>query len=164
MHLFFLRHGKAEDQYPGITDAQRRLTESGVAEMEIEARNLAGLNMQIDLLFTSPYPRALETARIVAEEMQLPERQFIIAEELAAGSFDLGVLQSIVTGLPDNARVMFVGHEPDFSSTASLLTGGMQMVLKKGGLIYVEISRPEPDSGILRWLLAPRHLTRPLES
>ncbi len=163
MHLFFLRHGKAEDWHPGITDAQRRLTEAGIAEMQVEAKNLAALDLRIDFLFTSPYPRALETAHIVAEAMQLAATQFRIVPELSAGSFGLGMLQSLVTSLPENGRVMFVGHEPDLSSTAGLLTGGAQIVLKKGGLIYVEIIRPEPDSGVLRWLLSPRHLTRTSE-
>ena len=159
MHLFFLRHGKAEDVYAGITDADRRLTPAGIAEMRAEAQALAALNLRFDLIYTSPYPRALETARIVQEAVALPSEQFHIVPEMASGYFRMGVLQTLTRKLSANARVLCVGHEPDLSSVAGQLVGGAQIDLKKGGLIYVETIRPQPGDGVLRWLLSPRHLT-----
>jgi len=82
LHLFFLRHGKAEDIYAGITDADRKLTPEGIDEMRAEALALATLNPRFDLIYTSPYPRALETARIVAEAVELIHGQS--ADELGA--------------------------------------------------------------------------------
>ncbi len=163
MHLFFLRHGKAEDIYAGITDADRRLTTEGIAEMRSEALALAALNLRFDLICTSPYPRALETARIVAEAIALPSEQFHIVPEMAAGGFRMGLLQTLTRKLPVNARVLCVGHEPDLSSVAGQLVGGAQIDLKKGGLIYIETIRPQPGDGVLRWLLSPRHLTKQTE-
>ena len=159
MHLFFLRHGKAADWVPGITDADRCLTAEGIAEMQEEALAFATLNPRIDLLFTSPYPRALETARIVAEAASLSSEQFHIVPEMAAGGFRMGLLQTLTKKLPANTRILFVGHEPDLSSVAGQLVGGAQIELKKGGLIYIESIRPQPGDGVLRWLLSPRHLT-----
>ena len=159
MHLFFLRHGKAEDWHPGITDADRCLTPEGIAEMRREATALAALNLRLDLIYTSPYPRALETARIVAEAISLSPDQFHIVPEMQAGGFRMGLLQRLTAKLPASARVLFVGHEPDLSTTAGQLIGGAQIELKKGGLIYIELIRPQPGDGILRWLLSPRHLT-----
>ncbi len=159
MHLFFLRHGKAEDIVSGMTDAARGLTEPGIAEMRDEARSLAALNLRLDLIYTSPYPRALETARIVAEAVSLPAEQFHIVPEMAAGGFRMGLLQTLTRKLSVNARVLCVGHEPDLSSVAGQLVGGAQIDLKKGGLIYIESIRPQPGDGVLRWLLSPRHLT-----
>lgn len=159
MHLFFLRHGKAEDWYRGITDADRRLTPEGIAEMQQEALAIASLNLRLDLIYTSPYPRALETARIVAEAVSLPSAQFHIVPEMSAGGFRMGVLQTLTAKLPASARVLCVGHEPDLSTVAGQLIGGAQINLKKGGLIYIESIRSQPDDGVLRWLLSPRHLT-----
>jgi phosphohistidine phosphatase len=163
LHLFFLRHGKAEDVYAGITDADRRLTDEGIAEMRAEAQALAALNPRFDLIYTSPYPRALETARIVAEAVALPSDQFHIVPEMAAGGFRIGLLQTLTRKLSPNARVLCVGHEPDLSSVAGQLVGGTQIDLKKGGLIYIETVRPQPGDGVLRWLLSPRHLTKQAE-
>lgn len=163
MHLFLLRHGKAEDLYAGITDAERCLTPIGIAEMREEALAFAALNPRLDLIYTSPYPRALETARIVAEAVGLPPDQFHIVPEMSAGGFRMGLLQALTRKLPVNARVLCVGHEPDLSTVAGQLVGGAQIDLKKGGLIYIETIRPQPDDGVLRWLLSPRHLTRQAE-
>ncbi len=160
MHLFFLRHGKAEDVYAGISDADRRLTTEGVTEMRTEAKALAALQPRFDHIYTSPYPRALETARIVAEAVSLPSDQFHIVPEMASGYFRMGVLQTLAHKLSPNARALFVGHEPDLSSVAGQLTGGAQIDLKKGGLIYIETIRAQPGDGVLRWLLSPRHLTQ----
>jgi len=159
LHLFFLRHGKAEDIYAGITDADRKLTPEGIAEMRAEALALATLNPRFDLIYTSPYPRALETARIVAEAVELPAEHFHIVPEMAAGGFRMGLLQTLTRKLSPSARVLCVGHEPDLSSVAGQLIGGAQIDLKKGGLIYIESIRPQPGDGVLRWLLSPRHLT-----
>jgi phosphohistidine phosphatase len=163
LHLFFLRHGKAEDAVRGMTDAERKLTAEGVAEMREEAKGIAALNPRLDLIYTSPYPRALETARLVAEALALPPEQLHIVPEMASGGFRMGVLQTLTRRLSPNARALFVGHEPDLSSVAGQLVGGAQIDLKKGGLIYVETIRPQPGDGVLRWLLSPRHLTAQAE-
>lgn len=160
MHLFFLRHGKAEDIRAGLTDADRRLTPEGVEEMRAEARAFAALNPRIDQIYTSPYPRALETARIVAETLALPAENFQIVPEMASGGFRMGVLQTLTRRVSVNGRVLCVGHEPDLSTVAGQLVGGAQIDLKKGGLIYIETIRPQPGDGVLRWLLSPRHLTQ----
>jgi phosphohistidine phosphatase len=131
--------------------------------MRAEARALAALNPRFDLIYTSPYPRALETAVIVAEAVGLPSDQFHSVPEMASGHFRMGVLQTLTRKLSPNARVLCVGHEPDLSSVAGQLVGGAQIDLKKGGLIYIETVRLQPGDGVLRWLLSPRHLTKQAE-
>jgi len=54
--------------------------------------------------------------------------------------------------------VMLVGHEPDFSSLIGALTGGSQVLMKKGGLGRVDIELLEQGAGTLVWLLPPRVL------
>ena len=156
MHLFFLRHGIAHDALPGQPDSARRLTAYGTERMRQEANFLAKLDLKPDLLLTSPYPRAAETAAVVQEVCRFP--QAVHETRLASGAFRLGVLQSLTAHLPLAARVILVGHEPDFSQVVQQLCGAV-IDLKKGGLAYVEAVRPEPNSGVLRWLLAPAVLT-----
>ena len=50
---------------------------------------------------------------------------------------------------------MFVGHEPDFSTTISSLVGG-RVVMKRGGLARIDIVSPQPLLGELVWLIAPK--------
>lgn len=157
MKLYFLRHGKAEDRQPGRSDADRKLTSDGIQEMEQEARGLAALEMRWDAVYSSPYPRALETAQIAAEGVGFPRQDIMVDPRLAAGSFGLGNLQALLFDQPASASILLVGHEPDFSEVVCHLCGGI-IELKKGGLAYVETGRLEPGYGVLRWLLTPKHL------
>lgn len=74
--MMLLRHGQSEfnavfsvtRQDPGIADP--RLTEAGRAQAAEAARGLAGAGIR--RIIVSPYTRALETAAIVAEALDLP--------------------------------------------------------------------------------------------
>ena len=72
MDLFFLRHGEAEPR--AASDAQRRLTPSGEADVlaVIESRRseLAGL----ELIVASPYRRARQTASIAAQALGFEQK------------------------------------------------------------------------------------------
>jgi phosphohistidine phosphatase SixA len=50
--------------------------------------------------------------------------------------------------------LMLVGHEPDFTSVISELTGA-RLKLSKGGVALVDID-PESEEGKLLWLLPPK--------
>jgi phosphohistidine phosphatase len=158
MHLYFLRHGIAEERQPGLRDADRRLTPEGVEQMQKVALGLAALDIKIDTLFTSPLPRALETAQIAAPAVGIAPEAIRVHDKLAAGALRMKSLNSLLEGQSRNAQIMLVGHEPDFSMVVGQLVGGTAIDLKKAGLVRVEIDRPESGSGVLRWLLTPDHL------
>jgi phosphohistidine phosphatase len=155
MELYFLRHGIAADAAPaGTGDAGRALTKDGIAKMQASARGMRRLGLRLDALLSSPLVRARETAAIVARELG-PELQ--LADELAPGC-DIAQLFALLGEHRAAERVMLVGHEPDFSSMIGALTGGSQVLMKKGGLARVDIERLEQGAGTLKWLLTPRIL------
>ena len=80
-----------------------------------------------------------------------------LTEKLAPGC-DLVQLFALLGEYRGTERVMLVGHEPDFSSLIGALTGGSQVLMKKGGLGRVDIERLEHGAGTLTWLLPPRVL------
>lgn len=155
MELYFLRHGIAADVGPaGQGDAGRALTKDGIAKMQAGARGMRRLGLRLDALLSSPLVRAHETAAIVARELGL---ELQLAEKLAPGC-DLLELFALLGEYRGADRVMVVGHEPDFSSMIGALTGGSQVLMKKGGLARVDIERLEQNIGTLTWLLPPRVL------
>jgi phosphohistidine phosphatase len=158
MHLFFLRHGEAEERRPGLRDADRHLTPEGIAEMQMVAAGLAALDVKVDRVLSSPLPRALETAQIAAEALGISAGSVVTDARLEAGAFRLGSLQSLLETEPRSARLLLVGHEPDFSMVVGQLVGGAAIEFKKAGLARVEIDRVEPGHGVLRWLLTPQIL------
>ena len=157
MRLYFLRHGIAEERAPGKPDAARKLTDEGIAEMERVGQGLHALGLEFDAILTSPLVRARETAEIAAAALQAADR---LKEEptLASGAgFD--DLQEALAEQPERARVLLVGHEPDFSGFVEALTGG-RVRIKKASIAFVDAHRVEPGMGELRWLLEAEHLGR----
>ena len=137
--IYLLRHGDAE---PGDgDDAARPLTAKGERQATAAGRALLAIGAEIDACLTSPKLRALDTARLACEALDLePE----IAEELRGGPFDS---LALAAGRGD---ALLVGHEPDFSGEVARLTGA-NLKLRKGGLAIV-------DGGILVALLRPKDL------
>ncbi|MEP7191042.1 MAG: phosphohistidine phosphatase SixA [Roseiflexaceae bacterium] len=155
MELYFLRHGIAADAGPaGTGDAGRPLTKEGITKMQVGARGMRRLGLRLDALLSSPLVRAHETTTIVARELGL---ELQLADKLAPGC-DLVQLFALLGEYRGAERVMLVGHEPDFSSLIGALTGGSNVLMKKGGLARVDIERLEQGIGTLAWLLPPRLL------
>jgi phosphohistidine phosphatase len=158
MKLYLLRHGKAEEYHSSGRDADRELTPEGVEEVRAEAKALVGLKLKLDLIVTSPYPRARLTAEIVAEALEMEDR-LLVDDRLACG-FQLGELQAIVAERAGIDRLMFVGHNPDLAVIGGQIAGGAAIDLKKGGLIRLNVHLVEPGGGILEWVLTPAVLIR----
>src|SRR5215212_10056338 len=74
MQLLIVRHAVAEDRdefaRTGQDDAQRPLTKAGRRKMRRAVRGLRAVVPRIDVLATSPFTRAAETAKIVAAEYE----------------------------------------------------------------------------------------------
>lgn len=158
MKLYLLRHGKAEDVSSTGLDKDRELTAEGIAEMRVEAATLASIKLKVDMILTSPYPRARTTAEIVAKSLGL-EAHLRSDDRLACG-FSLAELEELVEENGSIERLMLVGHNPDFADIAGELAGGAIIDLKKGGLVRLDVQRIEPGGGILEWVLTPTVLTR----
>lgn len=152
MILYFLRHGRAEERQPGGRDEDRPLSEVGVAQLRAATPTWRRLNLRPDVILSSPLPRALHSAELLAEA--LGARAPIVLERLAPGAAWSDFGRSLGEQ-PDARRVVFVGHEPDLSGAVALLTGAT-VRLRPGGLAAVEFPGvPEPGAGELAWLLDP---------
>lgn len=156
MKIFFLRHGAAveRDEWEG-DDAARPLTADGRKAMEREAKTIAQLEIEPDIIITSPLARAKETAAIVAGQLKMKP----VEDARLAGDFGANALTQILREHADAQAVMLVGHEPDFSRTIGELIGGGRMHVKKGGLVRVDVDGASLQPGELVWLIPPKALT-----
>ena len=162
MMLYVLRHGVAEDVSPDGDDASRRLTPAGRRKMRAAAAGMRAIGLAFDVILTSPFARAAETAAIVADVLggdPSPEELSALEQGVPPGE-SLRALQS--TG--GHEHVLIVGHEPGLSALVALvLTGspdGFRLLLKKGGLVALEMESPARGGATLRWILTPRQLRR----
>ena len=149
MQLYFLRHGEAD--WPGWTkpDDERPLTDFGKKEARQVATFLNRLKVKPDLIVSSPLPRALQTAEAAAEQLKTKLRQ----DEALEPGFGISELSTVLKRHRSKI-LMLVGHEPDFSSVISALTGGF-IKMSKAGIALVDIDL-ETEKGRLLWLFPPK--------
>jgi phosphohistidine phosphatase len=149
MQLCFLRHGEAD--WPGWTkpDDERPLTAFGKKQVRQVAKLLERLKVRPDLIVTSPLPRASQTAKIAAEYLRTKLRE----DDTLEPGFGMNELRTVLKR--HRAKVlMLVGHEPDFTTVISELTGAA-LKLSKAGVALLDVDS-ESDEGELLWLFPPK--------
>lgn len=154
MKLYFLRHGIADWPNWDRADAERPLTDEGIEKMKAEAKAIKQLDLELDVVLSSPFVRARQTAEAAASRLGLD----VIEEPALAPGFSAEHLRAVLGRYLTAQSVMLVGHEPDFSKTISHLIGGGRVAIKKGGLARVDLQSIDPPSGELIWLLTPKTL------
>jgi phosphohistidine phosphatase len=122
--------------------------------MKASAAAFKKIGLEVDEIISSPLKRAEQTAQIAADAL---EKHVKLDERLVYG-FGMPALQTIIDDYPTAKALMLVGHEPDFSTTISELTGGSDIEMKKGGLARVDLSDSPELRGLLVWLLPPKIL------
>ncbi len=149
MQLYFLRHGEADWPDWKKSDDERPLTDFGKKEVRDVAKFLARLKVRPDLIVTSPFPRAAQTAEIAADYLKRKLRK----DELLAPGFGMSELGTILKRHRSKA-LMLVGHEPDFTNVISGLTGA-SLKLSKAGVALLDVD-PESQEGRVLWLFPPK--------
>jgi phosphohistidine phosphatase len=154
MKLYFLRHGIADWPNWKDDDDRRPLTPDGIEKMKAEAKAIKRLKPELDLILSSPLPRAKQTAEIVGDKLGL---KVTLVPALAPG-FSSPKLTTLLKAHVGAESIMLVGHEPDLGGIISKLIGGGRIIMKKGGLARVDLEEADSLAGQLIWLLAPKVL------
>lgn len=165
MQLLVIRHAIADDREDfaasGHDDSERPLTRIGKRRMRRNARGLARIAPPITKIASSPYTRAMETARIVADELGVKEEEMVTVDALTPEHMSEALLP-FLSALPPDAAVAVVGHEPHLGRLVTwLMTGSAEshVMFKKGGACLLDLGvRPSAGSAIMQWLLTPGQL------
>ena len=163
MNLYLLRRGIAvEHGAPGYAkDADRPLTPEGESKLEQIARAMQALDLSFDLILSSPYVRARQTAEIIVEALNARKR-LEFSNSLACGGDTKELIDYLKRLQPEPGNVLLVGHEPYLSGLISLLVAGTEsccVVLKKGGLCKLSTeSLKHGRCAALGWLLTPKQM------
>jgi len=157
--LIIIRHAIAEDRSAwleqGKKDARRPLTRVGKQKMRRVVHGLAEIVSDIDVLGTSPFSRATQTANIIGKKYDIkPER----VEALVPDGQRDDILEWL-RDQPEEQTIAIVGHEPNLGLLTSwLLAAPVNHFIeyKKGGAAMLSWSGPpEPGTGWVRWMLTP---------
>ena len=161
MNIFILRHGIAVERgTEGFEkDSERPLTAKGKRQLRKSAAAMKRMKLRFDMILSSPYERARQTAEIVAEELKLKKR-LKISDTLKSESDPQTMIGEISLLKPMPKNLLLVGHEPYLSHLISGLVSGngaLAIDFKKGGLCKLEL---EKSGGAARaqlaWLLTPK--------
>jgi phosphohistidine phosphatase len=163
VNLYILRHGIAVERgKPGSkTDAERPLTPKGKRQLRQIASAMQNLNLRFNLILSSPFLRARQTAESVAKLLKLKKCLAFSDELTPDGNIKALIRQLNELGTsPEN--ILLVGHEPYLSGLISSLTTGhtdLMMDFKKGGLCKLEIEKlGHGRCATLAWLLTPKQM------
>jgi phosphohistidine phosphatase len=165
MNLSLLRHGIAADRGSAeyAHDSERPLTPKGERRMRRIAKGIQASGVAADLVLSSPYLRAKQTAEIVAQALSTSVG-VMFAEALTPEGDPRQLIAMLRTDHRDQQAILLVGHEPYLSRLIStLLTGGPNLAveMKRGGLcsLTVETLRFGRCASLVS-LLSPRQLRR----
>jgi phosphohistidine phosphatase len=159
MEIYILRHGIAVERGSRgyKNDSDRPLTKEGQEKMRQIAEAMLAMDLKFDLILSSPYVRARQTAEIVAAEIG---GEVTLTDFLIPNANALELIAEINDEKPQ--RVLLVGHEPDLSHLISVFVSGngnAQIELKKGSLCKLTSDKLSfGQCATLNWLLAPKQL------
>lgn len=160
MKVYLLRHGDAvEAGDPQYKDAERPLTPKGIQRTKDLAHALRQMEINFDLILSSPLTRARETAEIIVRGVKFAGKLELTDALAPYGSME-NMVHQLTMVRPASASVLLVGHEPYLGGFISLLcTGGpgLSLSVKKGALCRLEIATPLCGKcATLEWLVQPR--------
>jgi phosphohistidine phosphatase len=155
MHLFVIRHAVAEDVGPGVDDTARALTEAGRAKLRRAVRGLRALDVRFERILTSPWKRAVQTARQLEAIAASPP----VATDLLTQPPRAELLALIAEGGETTA---VVGHEPWLGELAAWLAfgdtrHGDALIIKKCGVLWLD-GTAVPGGMQVRAAIPPRLL------
>ncbi len=157
MELYILRHGIAEDGKPGQSDADRALTAEGKKKLREALKALRRAGVSPDLILSSPYRRARETAAVAASIFGY-QGDVVETRALTPLSSPEDVWSQLRTH-KNKDRVLISGHEPLLSTFIAYLLDAPSLTidLKKGSMVRIDIEvlGPRPRA-LLRWMVVPR--------
>ena len=141
MQLYLLRHGIAEQKSASGRDADRRLTPAGASALR---DTLKRVDASPEAIVSSPYVRAIETARIASE--LLGYTGVVLTSSALCPEAAPVELWGEVRTLGPVSSILLVSHEPLLSAAASWMLGETGVVVRfdPGTIICLDVASAGP--------------------
>ena len=155
MNLYLMRHANAGlSRVNPLLDNKRGLIKEGKEQCVLMARLLGALNVQIDVIVSSPLKRALQAAQFVGTELGFDSRVEICPALAPDASYQ--TFQEMLARYANREGLLAVGHNPNlFQFLGRLVTanGGANIRMRKAAVARVDLDRHPPQ---LQWVIDPR--------
>jgi phosphohistidine phosphatase SixA len=158
MRLYIVRHGKAMDAQPACSscscsgaersgdagdDFSRELTGRGQAQARFLASKMAKDGRPISTIYTSRFPRALQTAHAI----QRPLACDVQTDARLEVDHEVSEALQIIHDCEGQRELMLVGHNPQLGELISVLCSGLppqELILKTGEMVVIDIRPSQP--------------------
>ena len=159
MILYLVRHGIAVDRTDPKSppEAERPLTAKGVQKTREAALGLAALGAKPDVLVTSPFVRAAQTAEIFGEALGFSPDKIRVSDTLKPSANPADTMKEL-SQMKAKELACF-GHAPHMDLLIAYLTGarGPFTELKKSGVACFEHGSAH-GKWMLKWMVTPKVL------
>ena len=161
-NLLVLRHAKSSWENAELSDFERPLNKRGLETIQVIGQEFFRLNLQIDLILSSPAKRAKQTAILVKESGGLACE--ICYED---GIYEASVmkLSHIISKIDDKYNhVLLVGHNPGLEELIRVISGKTQ-VMPTATLVKLDLeieswSKISAKCGKLDFAITPSELKK----
>jgi phosphohistidine phosphatase len=158
MNIYILRHANAGVRRVNpILDKKRPLDKEGKRHCQHLAYVLNAMNVQFDLIVSSPLKRSLQTASLVGTETGYEAK--ILTSTALTPEANFAQFQKLLRDCAGHENLLVVGHNPNLTSFlgALLVPASASAVasvrLRKGSLARLSLIR---GPAMLQWMLDPR--------
>lgn len=155
MIIFFVRHASAGQHLVSPKkDEKRPLDSEGIEQCNAVGRALAALNVQPDVVISSPLKRATQTASLIGNEIGYEGKLQLEAAMRPEASF--ADFRKMLDKYSRHEAIMVVGHNPsitDFLARLIAKSGEALIDFKKGAVARAETVR---HGATLNWFFTPK--------
>ena len=156
MILYFVRHASAGTATSNLKkDEKRPLDDDGIQQCGVVGRALAALNVQPDVIISSPLKRATQTASLIGNELGYEGK--LLLEPALRPEASFADFRRMLEKYAKHEAIMVVGHNPsitEFLARIITTSGSEAMVdFKKGAVARAETTR---HAATLNWFLTPK--------
>src|ERR1700686_5722768 len=163
MDLYIVRHGIAIDREDPKCppDPERYLTEEGMDKTRQVAKGIAALGITPDLLISSPYTRAMQTAEIFANALEYSKQKIRRSDLLFPGAETSALFRDLPKDKHPSSVFLF-GHAPHLDELVAAAFARKHPItsLKKAAVAALKLKRISPPSAEFLWLATPRLVRR----
>jgi phosphohistidine phosphatase len=155
MDIYFLRHASAGHYNPTGNDDKRPIDKTGAQQSHDVGRALAALELELDVIVSSPLTRAIQTAEIVAAE--LGHKDTLVLDGVLRPEGSYLEFEDLLARYAKKKAIMVVGHNPSMTDFLSRMLSGDSaefIDFKKGAVAKVERDGSQP--AVLKWCITPK--------
>lgn len=141
--LYLLRHAKSSWRDLAIDDFDRPLNNRGLKDAPLMGQMLSKKNIIVDTVISSPAKRAIDTARIITNNLGYT-KNIILDKNIYDAS--LSTLLSTIRNFDDNLKkIMLIGHNPGLTNLSNYLTKYFIENIPTCGVVALEFDKSWKD-------------------